>query len=89
MVHEQYHSLVNKPDKCNDDECFKEVDERVFTFKHKVSYLLEDGETEQRPWSKKSSKIDHSGQFQEVQAELSPNKQPQQRRLNWLRYRQK
>ena len=49
MVHEQYHSLVNKPDKCNDDECFKEVDERVFTFKHKVSYLLEDGETEQRP----------------------------------------
>ena len=36
LVHQEYHSLLDKPDNCNNDEWFEEVDERVFTFKHKV-----------------------------------------------------
>ena len=36
LVHEEYHSLLDESDKYNDDEWFEEVDERVFTFKHKV-----------------------------------------------------
>ena len=46
-----------KPDKYNDDEWFEEVDERVFTLKHKVCNWLEDAEAEQGHSCKKSSKI--------------------------------
>ena len=57
LVHEKYHSLLDEPDKCNDDEWFEEVDERVFTFKHKVHNWLKDAEVEQGHSSKRSSKI--------------------------------
>ena len=57
MVHEEYHSLLDEPDKCNDDEGFQEVDERVLTFKHKVPNYLKDTEVEQGHSSKWSSKI--------------------------------
>ena len=43
LVHEEYHSLLDKLAKCNDDEWFEEVDERVFTFKYKVHNWLKDG----------------------------------------------
>ena len=43
LVHEEYHSLLDKLAKCNDDEWFEEVDERVFTFKYKVHNRLKDG----------------------------------------------
>ena len=57
LVHEEYHSLLDEPDKCNDDEWFEEVDERVSTFKHKVHNWLNDAEVEQGYSSRRSSKI--------------------------------
>ena len=46
LVHEEYHSLLDEPDKCNDNEWFEEVDERVFTFKHNVHHWLKGAEVE-------------------------------------------
>ena len=36
LVHQEYHSLLEDDEKLADEEWFEEVDERVFTFKHKV-----------------------------------------------------
>ena len=57
LVHEEYHSSLDDPDKCNDYEWFEDVEERVFTFKHKVHNWLKDSEIEQGHSSKRSSKI--------------------------------
>ena len=57
LVHKEYHSSLDDPDKCNDYEWFEEVEERVFTFKHKVYNWLKDAEVEQGRSSKRSSKI--------------------------------
>ena len=56
LVHAEY-SLLDEPDKYNDDEWFEEVDERVFTFKHNFHNWLIDAEAEQEHSFKKSSKI--------------------------------
>ena len=47
LVHEEYYSLLDEPDKCNDDEWFEEVDDKMFTFKTKVRNWLNDTEVEQ------------------------------------------
>ena len=57
LAHEEYHSLLKKPDKCNNGEWFEEVDKRVFRFKHKLHNWLKDAEVKQGHSSKKSSKI--------------------------------
>ena len=49
--------MLDEPDKYNDGEWFEEVDERVFTFKHKVHNWLKHAEAEQGHSSKKSPKI--------------------------------
>ena len=36
LVHQEYHSLLEDDGKLTDEEWFEEVDERAFTFKHKV-----------------------------------------------------
>ena len=57
LVHEEYHYLLDEPDKCNDNDWFEEVDDIVFTFKHKVHNWLKDDETEQGHSFKRSSKV--------------------------------
>ena len=44
-MHVEY-SLLDEPDKYNDDEWFEEVDERVFTLKHNFHNWLIDSEAE-------------------------------------------
>ena len=46
LVHQEYHSLLEDDEKLADEEWFEEVDERVFTFKHKVYNWLKEAETE-------------------------------------------
>ena len=57
LVHKEYHSLLDDPDKYNDDEWFEEVDERMFISKHKTHNCLKDAEAEEGHSFKKSSKI--------------------------------
>ena len=47
LIHEEYHSLLDKPDPYNNDEWLKLVDKRVFTFKHNISNWLKDVGAEQ------------------------------------------
>ena len=59
LVHQEYHSLLEDDEKLADEEWFEEVDERVFTFKHKVYNWLKEAETERsakKVYSKKGSK---------------------------------
>ena len=57
LICEEYCSLLDESGKYNDDGWFEEVDERVFTFKHKVHNWLKDAEAQQEHSSKKSLKI--------------------------------
>ena len=57
LVHEEYHYLLDEPDKCNDNDWFEEDDEIVFTFKQKVHNSLKDAETKQGHSLKRSSKV--------------------------------
>ena len=64
LVHQEYHSLLEDDGKLADEEWFEEVDERVFTFKHKVYNWPIKAETEQsakKAYSKKGSKSTSSG----------------------------
>ena len=54
LVHQEYHSLLEDDEKLADEEWFEEVDERLFTFKHKVYNWLKEGE------SKRSAKKAYS-----------------------------
>ena len=58
-MHQEYCSLLENDEKLADEEWFEEVDERVFTFKHKVYNWLKEAETERsakKVYSKKGSK---------------------------------
>ena len=57
LIHEEYHSFLDKPDPYNDDEWFELVDKRMFTFKHKINNWLTDVEAEQWRSCKKASRI--------------------------------
>ena len=64
LVNQEYHSLLEDDEKLADEEWFEKVDERVFTFKHKVYNWLKEGETERsakKVYSKKGSRSTSSG----------------------------
>ena len=64
LVHQEFHSLLEDDEKLADEEWFEEVDECVFTFRHKVCNCLKEAETEQsakKSYSKKGSKSTSSG----------------------------
>ena len=93
LVHQEYHSLLEDETKLADEEWFEEVDEHVFTFKHKVYNWLKEAETEQsvkKAHSKKGSKSTSSGSSRKtsqviVVAEVdAPRKEPLRKRQNWL-----
>ena len=46
QVHQEYHSLLEDDEKLADEEWFEEVDQHMFTFKHKVYNWLKEAETE-------------------------------------------
>ena len=46
LVHQEYHSLLEDGEKLAHEECFEEVDEFVFTFRHRVYSWLREAETE-------------------------------------------
>ena len=46
LVHQEYHSLLDKEEEPTDKEWFEVVDQSVFTFKHQVSNWLWDAEME-------------------------------------------
>ena len=63
-MHQEYYSLLEDDEKLADEELFEEVDEHVFTFKHKVYNWLKEAETEQSPkktYSNKAPKSTSSG----------------------------
>ena len=63
-MHQEYCSLLENDEKLADEEWFEEVDERVFTVKHKVYNWLEEAETElssNKLYSRKGSKSMNSG----------------------------
>ena len=45
LVHQEYHSLLEDDEKLADEEWFEEIDECVFTFRHKVYNWLKEAET--------------------------------------------
>ena len=64
LVHQEYHSLLEDNGKLADEEWLEEVNERAFTFKHKVYNWPIKTETEQsakKAYSKKGSKSTSSG----------------------------
>ena len=65
LVHQEYHSLLDKEKNQTDEEWFEEVGELVFTFKHQVHNWLRDAEMECanacRESSRKGSKSCSSG----------------------------
>ena len=74
LVHQEYHYLLEDDEKLADEEWFEEVDERVFTFKHKVYKWLKEAETEQsakKAYSKKGSKSTSSGSSRETMSSNS------------------
>ena len=74
LVHQEYHSLLEDDEKLADEEWFEEVDERVFTFKHKVYNWLKEAETEQsakKVYSKKGSKSTSSGSSRKTKSSNS------------------
>ena len=56
LVHQEYHSFLDKEEKPTDEEWFEKVDERVFTFKHQVHNWLRYAEMERANTSRQSSK---------------------------------
>ena len=63
-MHQEYCSLLENDEKLADEEWFEEVDERVFTVKHKVYNWLKEAETElssKKLYSRKGSKSMNSG----------------------------
>ena len=64
LVYQEYCSLLEDDQKLADEEWFEEVDEHVFTFKHKVDNWLKEAETKQavkKVYSEKGSKSTSSG----------------------------
>ena len=64
LVYQEYHSLLRDDEKLADERWFEEVDERIFTFKHKVYNWLKEAETElsaKKTYSKNGSKSTSSG----------------------------
>ena len=45
LVHQEYHALLEDDEILADEDLFEEVDECVFTFKHKVYNQLKEAET--------------------------------------------
>ena len=73
-MHQEYHSLLEDDEKLADEEWFEEVDERVFTFKHKVYNWLKEEETElsaKKAYSKKGSKSTSSGTSRKMKSSNS------------------
>ena len=63
-MYQEYHSLLEDDKKLADEEWFEELDEFVFTLKHRVCNWLKEGKTEQsakKAYSKKGSKPTSSG----------------------------
>ena len=63
-MHQEYYSLLENDEELADEEWFEEVDERVFTVKHKVYNWLKEAETERssnKLYSRKGSKSMNSG----------------------------
>ena len=74
LVHQEYHSLLEDDEKLADEEWFEEVDERVFTFKHKVYNWLKEPETERSAkmvYLKKGSKSTSSGSSRKTESSNS------------------
>ena len=64
LVYQEYHSVLRDDEKLADERWFEEVDERIFTFKHKVYNWLKEAETElsaKKTYSKNGSKSTSSG----------------------------
>ena len=73
LVHQEYHSLL-EDEKLADEEWCEEVDECVFTFKHKVYNWLKEAETERsakKVHSKKGSKSTSSGSSRKTKSSNS------------------
>ena len=60
QVHQEYQSLLSEMEKGDDEDWFEEVDEKVFTFKHKVHYWLKQVELEHQNSSRSLSKSSKS-----------------------------
>ena len=76
LVHQEYYSLLEDDEKLADEEWFEEVDECVFTFKHKVYSRLEEAETERsakKVYSKKGSQSTSSGSSRKTKSSNSSN----------------
>ena len=74
LVHQEYHSLLEDDEKLADEEWFEEVDERVFTFKHKVYNWLKEAETERsakKAYSKNGSKSASCGSSRKTRSSNS------------------
>ena len=93
-MHQEYCSLLENDEKLADEEWFEEVDERVFTVKHKVYNWLKEAETElssNKLYSRKGSKSMNSGSSGKtniviVVAEVdAPRKEPWRKMQSWLR----
>ena len=66
--------MLEDDEKLADEEWFEEVDERVFTFKHKVYNWLKEAETERsakKVYSKKGSKSTSSGSSRKTKSSNS------------------
>ena len=46
LVHQEYHSLLDKEEKSTDEEWFEGMDDGVFNFKHHVHNWLRDAKME-------------------------------------------
>ena len=74
LVHQKYLSFLEDDEKLADEGWFEEVDERVFTFKHKVYNWLKEAETERsakKVYSKKGSKSTSSGSSRKTKSSNS------------------
>ena len=77
LVLQEYHSLLEDDETLADEEWFEEVDERVFTYKHKVYNWLKEAETEQsakKAYSRKGSKSTSSGSSRKTKSSNSSGK---------------
>ena len=74
LVHQECYSLLEDDEKLADEEWLEEVDEYVFTFKHRVYYWLKEAETERsakKIYSKKGSKSTSSGSSRKTKSSNS------------------
>ena len=74
LVPQEYHTLLEDAEKLADEEWFEEVDECVFTFKHKVYNRLKEAETERSPkkdYSKNGSESISSGSSRKAKSSNS------------------